>query len=157
MKDKVVLHNLWVLKQYTTFVYNEPEQCVWDLNPHCRCYTGKTFTSLSPPISSFLVCPILCRWNNDYICNGAQKAALWYLMVQQLRALAARPENLSSITSTHMGTHNHLELQFRRIRHPLLASVGTRCTSGAQTYCQQNTCAHEIIFFKGAPNSEALE
>jgi hypothetical protein len=39
-------------------------------------------------------------------------------MAQWLRALAAFPEDSSSIPSTHMADHNYLKLQFQGIYHP---------------------------------------
>jgi hypothetical protein len=39
-------------------------------------------------------------------------------MAQWLGALAALPEDLSSVPSTHMTAHNHLQLQFQGIQHP---------------------------------------
>jgi len=42
-------------------------------------------------------------------------------MAQQLGALAALAEDIGSIPSTHMTTHNHLSLQFQEIQCPLPA------------------------------------
>lgn len=38
-------------------------------------------------------------------------------MAQQLRALAALPEDPGSVPSTHMAAHNCLKLQFQGIWH----------------------------------------
>ena len=54
-------------------------------------------------------------------------------MAQWLRSLAALPEDLGSVLSTHSDTHNHLQLQFQEISCPLLASLGI---SGAQIEMQ---------------------
>jgi hypothetical protein len=48
--------------------------------------------------------------------SRAGEIALW------ISALAVLPEDLGSIPSNHSGPHNHLELQFQGIRHPLLPS-----------------------------------
>jgi hypothetical protein len=57
-------------------------------------------------------------------------------MAQQLITLIALSEDPGLIPSTHKMAHKHLELQFQRIRCPLLASIGTRNAHGAQTYVQ---------------------
>ena len=49
-------------------------------------------------------------------------------MAQWLRALAALTENLGLIPRTHLVPTDYLQFQ---IQPPLLASVGTRHTSGA--------------------------
>jgi len=39
-------------------------------------------------------------------------------LAQQLRALAALPEDLGSIPNNHIAAHNCLQLQFQGIQHP---------------------------------------
>lgn len=58
-------------------------------------------------------------------------------MAHHLRALTALPEDPGSLPSTHMVAHNLL-LKFQGTRCSLLASVGTRYTSGTQDMCRQN-------------------
>jgi hypothetical protein len=55
-------------------------------------------------------------------------------MAQQLRELAALPEDWGLIPSTHMAAHKSLELQLQRIRCPLLASMDTICTWYTDTH-----------------------
>ena len=54
-------------------------------------------------------------------------------MAWQFKTLAALPGDLSLVPSTHMMVHNYLKLQFQGIQYLLLASMGIRCTHGAQT------------------------
>jgi hypothetical protein len=54
-------------------------------------------------------------------------------MAQQLKALAALPENPASIPTPHMLTSNYLCLQFQVMGYSLLASEGTRHEHDAQT------------------------
>ena len=65
--------------------------------------------------------------------------------VQQLRALAALPEDPGLIPSNHMVVHSHLSLQHQGIPCPLLFSESTRHKYGTQTYMhRQNTHTHKI-------------
>ena len=54
--------------------------------------------------------------------------ALW------LGALAASPEDLGLIPSTHMVANNSQLLQFQRIQCSLIASLGTRHASSTPPY-----------------------
>ena len=47
-------------------------------------------------------------------------------MAQQVRALTVLAEDSSSVPSTHMVAHSHLQLQYQGTQDPLLTSVGTR-------------------------------
>lgn len=57
-------------------------------------------------------------------------------MIHWLRELAAFSEDLGSITSIHMVTHNPLLLQFQGIWYPIFVSVGTWHTCGTQVYTE---------------------
>lgn len=56
-------------------------------------------------------------------------------MAQQLHALAALPEDLSPIPTTHMATHN-CPHSSSRIQLLFLASTSTRHTYSTHTYAQ---------------------
>lgn len=59
-------------------------------------------------------------------------------MTQQLRVLAALPEGLVLIPSTHIAVHSHLQLQCQGICSPPWVSMSTRHTHEALTYLRQN-------------------
>ena len=62
-----------------------------------------------------------------FFCEHQDKKSVWTGgMAPLLRALVLLAEDLGLILSTHMTTHNHLELQFRGIWHPLLVFSDTR-------------------------------
>ena len=50
-------------------------------------------------------------------------------MAQQLRALAALPEDMGSVPRTHIVAHKWLKIQVQGIQHSLLAFMGTRYTA----------------------------
>lgn len=52
-------------------------------------------------------------------------------MAQWLRTLSVFPEDLGLIPNTHIEAY-----QFQGILYPLLASIGTRYTRGAQIFMQ---------------------
>lgn len=54
----------------------------------------------------------------------------------QLRTLAAFPADLYSISVTHKGAHNHLEVQFQGMWCPCLASTDAGQIYVAQVYMQ---------------------
>ena len=58
-------------------------------------------------------------------------------MAQQLKALAALPENPGSIPSPHMLTSNYLCLQFQVMGYSLLASEGTEHKCGVDIRVHQ--------------------
>lgn len=62
------------------------------------------------------------------------------MMTHQLRTLADLPKDPASVPSTHMAAHNHLELQFQGIRHPILASAATRL----YMWCAEKTMSINI-------------
>lgn len=62
-------------------------------------------------------------------------------LVQQFRALLDLAEDLRSVCSTHVVAHNHPQLQFQGVRHPLLNSFSTRHASGVQI----NIYADEVL------------
>jgi hypothetical protein len=62
-------------------------------------------------------------------------------MAQWLIALA---EDLCLTPSIHMVAHNCIQHCLKEIKQPLLASVGTRCVSGAQTYMQEKCHTHTV-------------
>lgn len=57
-------------------------------------------------------------------------------MAQKLGALAALPEDLDLVPQTHTAAHNHPNLQFQRIRCPLLTSADSRYSRGVQAHMQ---------------------
>lgn len=74
--------------------------------------------------------------------SGAVKSPTW-------RVLAAHPEDLGSIPSRHVVVYNYLQLQFQGTKCPLLASVDTRHTCGAQTYTQaEHSCTQHSKIIK---------
>lgn len=57
-------------------------------------------------------------------------------IAQQLRALAALPEDLGQFLALRQRFTTICELQFQGIQHHLLASLGNEHTHDAQTYTE---------------------
>ena len=51
--------------------------------------------------------------------------------------LSSLIKGLSSVPSTHMAAHNHLQLQFQEIWYPILNSIGTSLACGAHKYTRE--------------------
>lgn len=58
-------------------------------------------------------------WTYKLINTGGKNG----VTAQQLRALDTLTEDLGSVPTTQRVAHNHLDLQFQSIWHPLLTSV----------------------------------
>lgn len=58
-------------------------------------------------------------------------------LAQELKTIAALPEDPGLSLSIHVAPHSHLELQFQKIWF-LLASMGIRHAHGIHTYIHQD-------------------
>lgn len=78
-------------------------------------------------------------------CETVSRNKVEGLERQQLRALAAFPEDPDLILSPHMMAHSCLSLRLYLIQYPFLVSTGTRHTHGMQA-CMwgQNTHIYQI-------------
>jgi hypothetical protein len=65
-----------------------------------------------------------------------------------IKALDGLPEDFGSNLSTHLIVHIHLYYYSQGIRQFLMASLGTRHTSGTQTYIQAKYPYTEIQKYK---------
>jgi hypothetical protein len=66
-------------------------------------------------------------------------------MAKWLRALAALPEDLGSVSSSYIAVHSHLYLQFQEIQHPLLACIATANKWCIDLHAHKIPRAHKLV------------
>ena len=69
-------------------------------------------------------------------------------MGQQLRALAAFPEDLGSVPSTQMVVHRHLPFHYEVNQHPPLDSTCTCVHSAHSHMWEKHLYTYDQVFFK---------